>query len=177
MISVVPARSWWPKQNSIKIRTMRLSENQMQSRLARELHESAGVPLGSCGIPAVKKFQTALPGYQLNMISKEHLNALVYSGPEADKCLYPYHHDNHYDVITSMPAFLARKQYCHKCKKGYDKITSHPCGDLCKLCHIQNCSLVEWKFCKDCNRFFKSKRASTAIKMMPVLPNPRVVLW
>ena len=25
-----------------------------------------------------------------------------------------------------------------------------------KLCHTQNCSLVEWKFCKDCNRFFKS---------------------
>ena len=48
-----------------------------------------------------------------------------------------YHHDNHYDVITSMPAFLARKQYCHKYKKGYDKVTSHPCGDLCKLCHTQ----------------------------------------
>ena len=89
-------------------------------------------------------------------ISKEHLNAMIYSGPEAYKCLYLYHHDNHYDVITSMPAFLARKQYCHKCKKGCDKITSHPCGDLCKLCNTQNCSLVEWKFCKDCNRFFKS---------------------
>jgi hypothetical protein len=31
----------------------------MQSRLARELHESAGVPLGPCGIPEVKKFQDA----------------------------------------------------------------------------------------------------------------------
>ena len=118
----------------------------MQSRLARELHESAGVPLGPCGIPEVTKFQTALPDYQLNVISKEHLNALIYSGPEAEKHLYLYHHDNHYDVITSMPAFLARKQYCHKCKKGYDKITSRPCGDLCKLCHTQNCSIVEWKF-------------------------------
>jgi hypothetical protein len=91
----------------------------------RELHETAGVPLGSCGIAEVKKFQAALPGHQLNVISKEHLNAMIYSGPEADKCLYLYHHDNQYDVITSMPAFLARKQYCHKCKKGFDKITSH----------------------------------------------------
>jgi hypothetical protein len=125
----------------------------VQGRLARELHESAGVPLGSCGIAEVKKFQAALPGYQLNVISKEHLNALIYSGPEAEKHLYLYHHDNHYDVITSMPAFLSRKQYCHKCKKGY----SHPCGDLCKLCNTQNCSIVEWKFFKDCNRFFKSE--------------------
>jgi hypothetical protein len=99
-------------------------ERPLQTNLARQLHESAGVPLGSCGIPEVKKFQAALPGYQLNVISKEHLNAMIYSGPEADKCLYLYHHDNHYDVITSMPAFPARKQYCHKCKKGYDKITS-----------------------------------------------------
>ena len=83
------------------------------------------------------------------------LCGLIYSGPEADKCLYLYHHDNHYDVITSMPAFLARKQYCHKCKKGYDKITDHPCGDLCKLCHMQNCPVVNWTFCQDCNRFFK----------------------
>ena len=129
----------------------------MQTRLAQELHETAGVPLGPCGIPEVKKFQAALPGYQLNVVSKEHLNALIYSGSEAEKHLYLYHHDNHYDVITSMPAFLARKQYCHKCKKGFDKITSHPCGDLCKLCHTQNCSFVEWKFCKDCNRFFKNE--------------------
>ncbi|CAB4017783.1 Hypothetical predicted protein [Paramuricea clavata] len=98
----------------------------LQTHLAHQLHESAGVPLGSCGIPEVKKFQTALPGYQLNVISKEHLNALIYTGPEAEKHLYLYHHDNHYDVITSMPAFLARKQYCHKCKKGYDKITDIP---------------------------------------------------
>ena len=91
------------------------------------------------------------------MISKEHLNALIYSGPEAEKHLYLYHHDNHYDVITSMPAFLARKMYCHKCKKGFDKITDHPCGDLCKLCHTQNSPLVEWKFCKNCSRFFKSE--------------------
>ena len=90
----------------------------MQTRLAQELHETSGVSLGLCGIPEVKKFQATLPGYQPNVVSKEHLNALIYSGSEAEKHLYLYHHDNHYDVITSMPAFLARKQYCHKCKKG-----------------------------------------------------------
>ena len=76
---------------------------------ARQLHESAGVPYGSCGISEIKKFQAALPDYQLNVISKEHLNALIYSGPEAEKHLYLYHHDDHYDVITSM-ACLPRPQ-------------------------------------------------------------------
>jgi hypothetical protein len=50
-----------------------------------------------------------LAGYQLNIVSKEHLNTLIYSGPEAEKHLYIYHYDNHYDVMTSMPAFLAWK--------------------------------------------------------------------
>ena len=72
----------------------------VQGRLAHQLHESGSVPFGSCGIPEVKKFQASLPDYQLNVISKEHLNALIYSGPEAEKHLYLYHHDNHYDVIT-----------------------------------------------------------------------------
>jgi hypothetical protein len=58
----------------------------MQTTFAHQLHESiAGVPLGSCGIPEIKKFQAALPDYQLNVISKEHLNALIYSGPEAER--------------------------------------------------------------------------------------------
>ena len=42
-----------------------------QGRLANELHESAGVPLGPYSIPEIKKFETALAGYQLNMVSKD----------------------------------------------------------------------------------------------------------
>jgi hypothetical protein len=84
------------------------NQKPLQGRLAHELHEAAGVPLGPCGIPEIKRFQAVLPGYQLNMVSKDHLNALIYSGPEADKCIYLYHHDMAYDVISSMPAFLAR---------------------------------------------------------------------
>ena len=90
----------------------------MQTRLAQELHESSRISLGPCGIREVTKFQAALPGYQLNVVSEEYLNALIYSGPEAEKHLYLYHHDNHYDVNRSMVAFPARKQYCHTCKKS-----------------------------------------------------------
>jgi hypothetical protein len=60
-----------------------------QTTHAQELHESASVPLGSCGFPEVKKFQATLPDYKLNVISKEHLNALIYSGPEAEN-IYIY---------------------------------------------------------------------------------------
>jgi hypothetical protein len=60
-----------PQYKSIVSRT-----GTLQDRLAQELHASAGVPLDPCGIPEVKKFQAALPGYQLNVISKEHLKCI-----------------------------------------------------------------------------------------------------
>ncbi|XP_028393192.1 uncharacterized protein LOC114517603 [Dendronephthya gigantea] len=55
-----------------------------------------------------------------------------------------------------MPAFFARKRFCHTCKKGYDKLQDHLCGDTCKLCYSQNCPIVSWVRCNDCNRYFKS---------------------
>ena len=54
------------------------------------------------------------------MISREHFNGIVYHGPTADKKIYLYYHDNHYDVITSMTAFLSRIYFCTNCYKGYN---------------------------------------------------------
>ena len=99
----------------------------LKDNLAHELHEKVNVPIGQCCIEEVKKFQAYLTGYKINIVSKEHLNTLIYS--EVSKRIYLYAHDNHYDDITSMPAFVGRKKYCHTCKKDYDKIEDHLCGD------------------------------------------------
>ena len=128
----------------------------LQRHRAQDLNEKASVPEGPCGLNKVKAFQAYLTSYQLNIVSKEHQNTLIYSGPDAEKRIYLYSYDNHYDVITSMPGFIARKKYCHACKKGYDKIEDHLCGDTCKLCYTQNCPIENWVHCNDCNRFFKS---------------------
>jgi hypothetical protein len=46
-----------------------------------------------------------------------------------------YHHDDHYDVITSMPAFLSKSYFCAKCKTGYDHVAKHKCNNHCDLYH------------------------------------------
>ena len=129
----------------------------LQARLARDLHQKAGVPIATCGIDEVKLFQTYLSDYQINIVSKEHQNSIIFSGPKKYKMIYLFLHDNHYDVITSMPAFFARKRYCHTCKKGYDKMTDHLCADACKSCRFPNCPIVSWLPCADCTRVFKSQ--------------------
>jgi hypothetical protein len=129
----------------------------MQARLARELHEKASVLIGKCGIDEVKQFQTYLTEYEINIVSKEHQNAIIFSGPDKEKRIYLFLHDNHYDVITSMPAFFARKRYCHDCKKPYDKSVEHLCPNACQCCRFPNCPIVSWVSCTDYNRIFKSQ--------------------
>jgi hypothetical protein len=46
--------------------------------MAHDLHEKAGVPIGSCGIDEVKQFQAYLTDYQINIVSKEHQKNLSF---------------------------------------------------------------------------------------------------
>ena len=131
-----------------------------QQTLASALHETAKVTKTECGIEEIKKIQAVLDGYQLHIISKEHFNGIIYSGPEAEKKLYLYYHDNHYDVITSMAAFLTKNYFCTKCQKGYDHQEQHKCNNACHMCcKIHDNDLAEpWLYCSICNRYFKGER-------------------
>ena len=131
-----------------------------QEKAARELHEKAGVPLGPCGIPEVKQFQKHLPEYEINIVSMDHGNSIIYPECPADaevKRLYLYLHNNHYDVITTMPGFLNRSYFCHKCRKSYNSTVQHLCKAMCKMCRAFDCPFVELQNCEDCGRVFRSQ--------------------
>ena len=97
-------------------------ERRTQEKKARELHEAANVPLGPCGIPEVELFQKYLTSYEINIVSGNHDNSIIYpSKPSTSNNVTPiylYLHDNHYDIITSMPGFLSTVYFCHKCRQS-----------------------------------------------------------
>ena len=70
------------------------------------------------------------------------------------------YNDHHFDLITSMAAYLHRSYWCHECKKRYDDRKSHRCENTCKICHSGNCQVSDeinaWTYCAECNRYFKS---------------------
>ena len=130
-----------------------------QTRLAQELHTNANVPLGPCGIEEAKQFQAYLTEYQINIVSKEYGDNIIYNGPNKDKRIYLYMHNNHYDVITKMPGFFARAYYCHECKKAYSNWENHLCPNTCKCCGCRPiCPELSWMPCNDCGRMFKSRQ-------------------
>ena len=76
-----------------------------QELSAYDLHSKAGVPVGSCGLDEMTKFQNVLQDYQIFFIRKtcvhKHFDVL-YVGPEADKHIYIYEHDGIFDAIERM---------------------------------------------------------------------------
>ena len=82
----------------------------LQTRLAHELHERCSVPITECGLSEVKQFQTHLTEYQINVVSKEHQNSIIFAGPEAAKRIYLYCHENHYAGILCYENVLSHLQ-------------------------------------------------------------------
>ncbi len=131
-----------------------------QGKAARELHEKAGVPPGPCGIPEVKQFQRYLTEYEINIVSADHQNSIIYpEQPTTTKAkrLFLFLHGNHYDIITSMPSFLDRSYFCCDCRKAYNSTVQHLCPAMCDLCRGLECSYVRCVDCTDCGRMFKSQ--------------------
>ena len=135
------------------------SRKPAQQMKAMELHRLANVPLGPCGLPEVEMFQKYITKYEINVVSGNHNDCIIYPPKPSNKQpIYLYFHDNHYDVITSMPGFLSVSYFCHKCKKSYSKNSDHLCGAMCKACRSYDC-VIEGKgvVCDECERWFKSK--------------------
>ena len=97
-------------ENDPNYKHLRDPKRRAQEKKARELHEAANVPFGPCGLPEVDLFQKYLTSYEINIVSGNHDSAIIYpTKPSTNNnvtSIYLYLHDNHYDVITSMPGFL-----------------------------------------------------------------------
>ena len=127
---------------------------------AIELHAKAKVPMGpSCGLEEVDMFQKHLTAYEINIVSGNHDNAIIYpKKPSTDKTpIYLFLHDNHYDVITSMTGFLSTTYYCHKCRQAYSNKLDHLCLGMCKSCRSCECYIIDPMHCDQCKRTFRSR--------------------
>lgn len=138
----------------------------MQKIHAQALCEQAGVPQDRpTPLEAIPLFENVLRDYQIVIVSVEHGHSIVHKGPDRDKQLILLTHKGHYDVITSLPAFLGRIYFCLKCEKGFnsDDLAHHRCpGIKCWCCHQAECvdflnkrkQSVATLDCWQCNRAF-----------------------
>ena len=61
----------------------------VQSWMAHQTHEDAGVSLGACGHEELKNFQDLLaPDYQLKVVATSYLYVMVFVGPKAPHIIH-----------------------------------------------------------------------------------------
>ncbi|XP_066279615.1 uncharacterized protein [Branchiostoma lanceolatum] len=157
--ALVVARTYLQKDDpNVRWNSIRLGRK-IQTVLAQELYQDAGVAEGPCGLREIQTFQDHLSGYQIVVISAKELNEIVFKGPEREQKLILYLINGHYNVITSIEAFTERAYFCWSCNKGYNDRKYHRCENVCKLCKTPGClPCDQWVFCADCNRNFRSQR-------------------
>ena len=115
----------------------------VQEHQAKELHQQAGVPEGPCGLPELQQFQHALGSeYQLLVMLRKKPFDLIFKGPDAPHQILLLKSNDHFDGLTSFPAFLNRSYYCVDCQRGFntnDK-ANHICqGRRCSACGRFDC--------------------------------------
>ena len=157
-----------PRYNQI-----RDSSRPLQRERAFDLHEAANVPLGPCGLNEVALFQRYLTNYQIIVVSGDHNNSIIYppkpTGTDEKSTLSLYLHDNHFDVITTLPGFLCRSYFCVRCHKAYDHTTDHLCSAMCRSCRGFGCVLEgEGMVCSECKRLFKNQTCYDRHKTVPI---------
>ena len=144
----------------------------IQTRLAKQLHQDAGVPEGCCGYEELEKFQAFLgpQGYKIILVDYVFC-AFLFRG-EVDnysKVIYLIKRGNNLNGLRSMMAFLNRSYFCPDCCKGYntEDAVHHSCmGCSCSSCqrtrsHKDEGGCPDFKpckvrsiHCKDCQRDF-----------------------
>ena len=166
--------------NDPRYRHIKNSDRPLQREKAFDLHEAANVPLGPCGLNEVALFQQYLTDYQIVIVSGDHNNSVIYppqsSGTDEKPRLTLYLHDNHFDVINSVPGFLGRVYFCFRCYKAYDHTTDHLCTSMCRACRGFGCI---WEndgiVCRECKRLFKSQSCYDRHKTEPINGGGRTV--
>ena len=145
-----------------KYKQIRDSREHIQLDRALDLYVAANVPLGPCGIDEVKLFQNYLTNYQIIVVSGDHNNSIIYPpkppGTDEKPIIGLYLHDNHFDVITSIPGFLSKTYFCRRCHKCYNTTTDHLCPAMCRSCRGFGCILEgDGIVCNECDRLFKNQ--------------------
>ena len=148
-------------ENDPKYDQIKQPNRHIQLDRALDLHVAANVPLGPCGMNEVKLFQNYLTNYQIIVVSGAHNNSIIYPpqppGTDEKPIISLYFHDNHFDVITTLPGFLSRGYFCHRCHKAYDSTTDHLCPAMCRSCRAFGCVLEgDGIVCNECDRLFKN---------------------
>uniref|UniRef100_A0A1I8FU08 DNA-directed DNA polymerase n=1 Tax=Macrostomum lignano TaxID=282301 RepID=A0A1I8FU08_9PLAT len=144
-------------------RTIR-ANSPKQTKLATELQIEAGLytthqivsqagPFGVDVLPeAIRALNRLHPGHDfgVRVYRAEEANTCIFNLPGTE-ILHLHLVEQHFNVVTKLPAFFGSDHYCAKCEMAFDcNYEKHKCADACSTCKTpgSNCKGQPCIFCK-----------------------------
>uniref|UniRef100_A0A1I8FXF9 DNA-directed DNA polymerase n=1 Tax=Macrostomum lignano TaxID=282301 RepID=A0A1I8FXF9_9PLAT len=138
-----------------------------QTKLVAELQIEAGLystlqtvsqagPFGVDALPeAIRALNRLHPGrdFGVRVYRAEEANRCIFNLPGTE-ILHLHLVEQHFNVVTKLPAFFGSHHYCPKCEMAYDsEPAKHKCADACSTCKTpgSNCKANRaYVRCHDC---------------------------
>ncbi|VDI83436.1 Hypothetical predicted protein [Mytilus galloprovincialis] len=123
----------------------------LQKRVAEDLHEQSGVEIKEEGnnLDDLKAFENYL-NIRIIVFTSNSTEYIVYNGNEEyNEQIYLYYHDEHFDTITNITGFLAKRRFCKVCLIGYTE--QHTCKDNTVT------TIRKQHICDKCNKTYTGK--------------------
>uniref|UniRef100_A0A1I8I9B2 DNA-directed DNA polymerase n=1 Tax=Macrostomum lignano TaxID=282301 RepID=A0A1I8I9B2_9PLAT len=138
-----------------------------QTKLVAELQIEAGLyttlqtvsqagPFGVDALPeAIRALNRLHPGrdFGVRVYRAEEANRCIFNLPGTE-ILHLHLVEQHFNVVTKLPAFFGSDHYCPKCEMAYDcNYEKHKCADACSTCKTpgSNCKANRaYVRCHDC---------------------------
>ncbi|CAG2196236.1 unnamed protein product [Mytilus edulis] len=123
----------------------------LQKRVAEDLHEQSEVEIKKEGndLEDLKAFENYL-NIRIIVFTSNSTEYIVYNGNEEyNEQIYLYYHDEHFDTITNITGFLAKRKFCKVCLIGYTE--QHTCKDNTVT------TIRKQHICDKCNKTYTGK--------------------
>ena len=146
-----------PRYNSL----VKSKNCELQVRLARVLLRKAGLDERQpCGYPEWCVLQRVIGSrYSLVIVCRDLFDQIVYYGnPSASKVVSLFNIDDHYHVITRLPAFFGVGYVCPHCTALSRSKVFHRCSQTCYYCRAPGqCQIDDKVLCSRCNIGYPSR--------------------
>uniref|UniRef100_A0A1I8GXM1 DNA-directed DNA polymerase n=1 Tax=Macrostomum lignano TaxID=282301 RepID=A0A1I8GXM1_9PLAT len=108
-----------------------------QTKLVAELQIEAGWSFRVDALPeAIRALNRLHPGHDfgVRVYRAEEANRCIFNLPGTE-ILHLHLVEQHFNVVTKLPAFFGSHHYCAKCEMAYDcNNEKHKCADACSTC-------------------------------------------
>lgn len=147
--------------NSPYINQIRRNISKLQDRETQKLIAEAGVvvPKEGAGFEELQQFQRHLKDFKITVYAYGSKGReVLFEGPNASHKINLLHHNNHFNVITSLTSAFCCVYFCQICHKPYDHKDEHRCSGQCPGCRQEPpCPKVAEIGCSGCNRQFRGQ--------------------